>query len=189
MYLIVGLGNPDKVYENTFHNIGFMAIDRLAQKLGATFSKSECKAKTAHTFIGGTKVILAKPQTYMNLSGESVISLTSKYKIAQDEFFVIYDDIDLRLGAVRIRENGSAGTHNGMRNIVQQIGTQQFNRLRIGIGRGSNSQMELKDFVLSKVSKDDMQTLDKTFDNVAEAMQEFCKGQDVQKIMKKYNVK
>ena len=85
MYLIVGLGNPDKVYENTFHNIGFMAIDRLAQKLGVTFSKNECKAKTAHTFIGGTKVILAKPQTYMNLSGESVISLTSKYKIEQDK--------------------------------------------------------------------------------------------------------
>ena len=189
MYLIVGLGNPDKVYENTFHNIGFMAIDRLAQKLGATFSKSECKAKTAHTFVGGTKVILAKPQTYMNLSGESVLSLTSKYKIDQDEFFVIYDDIDLRLGAVRIRENGSAGTHNGMRNIVQQTGTQNFNRLRIGIGRGSNAHMELKDFVLSKVSKDDMQILDKTFDDVADAMQEFCKGQDVQKIMQKYNVK
>lgn len=187
MYLIIGLGNPDKVYENTFHNIGFMALDRLAEKLGAAFSKNECKAKTAHVFVGGQKVILAKPQTYMNLSGESVISLTAKYKIEQDKFFVIYDDVDLGLGSVRIRESGSAGTHNGMRNIVQQIGTQQFNRLRIGIGRGKNQNMELKDFVLSRVSKDDMAVLDKTFDSVCNAMEEFCQGQPVQKIMQKYN--
>ena len=115
MYLIVGLGNPDSVYKNTFHNVGFMAVDRFAEKIGAEFTKKECKAVTAHAFVGGSKVIIAKPQTYMNLSGESVLSLTAKYKIEQDAFFIVYDDVDLGLGALRVRESGSAGTHNGMR--------------------------------------------------------------------------
>lgn len=189
MYLIVGLGNPDKIYQNTFHNIGFMAVDRFAQKIGAEFTKKECKAVTAHTFVNGQKVIIAKPQTYMNLSGESVLALTAKYKIEQDAFFIVYDDVDLNLGALRIRESGSAGTHNGMRNIVANIGTQTFNRMRIGIGRGNNGRMDLKDFVLSVISGEDMAVLDKTFDNAAAALLEFCQGQPVQKLMQKYNVK
>lgn len=189
MYLIVGLGNPDKVYQNTFHNVGFMAVDRFAESIGAKFTKNECKAVTAHTFVDGQNVIIAKPQTYMNLSGESVLSLTAKYKIEQDAFFIVYDDVDLPLGALRIRESGSAGTHNGMRNIVNLIGTQQFNRMRIGIGRGANAQMDLKDFVLSRVSDDDMKTLEKTFDGASQALKEFCQGQPVQKIMQKHNAK
>ncbi len=189
MYLIVGLGNPDSVYKNTFHNIGFMAVDRFAEKIGAKFTKKECKAVTAHTFVGDEKVIIAKPQTYMNLSGESVLSLTAKYKINQDEFFIVYDDVDLELGALRIRESGSAGTHNGMKNVIANIGTQDFNRLRIGAGRGDNEQMDLKDFVLSKISAVDFAILSKTFDSAAAALTEFCKGVPVQKIMQKYNAK
>ena len=189
MYLIVGLGNPDSVYKNTFHNVGFMAVDRFAEKIGAEFTKKECKAVTAHAFVGGSKVIIAKPQTYMNLSGESVLSLTAKYKIEQDAFFIVYDDVDLGLGALRVRESGSAGTHNGMRNIVANIGTQTFNRMRIGIGRGNNDRMELKDFVLSNVSADDMAVLDKTFDSAASALTEFCQGVPVQRIMQKYNAR
>ena len=189
MFLIVGLGNPDKVYQDTFHNIGFMAVDRFAESIGASFTKKECKAVTAHTFIDGQKVIIAKPQTYMNLSGESVLSLTAKYKIEQDKFFIVYDDVDLPLGALRIRENGSAGTHNGMRNIVNCISTQQFNRMRIGIGRGANAQMELRDFVLSKVSDDDKKNLEKTFESACQALTEFCKGEPVQRIMQRHNAK
>lgn len=148
MYLIVGLGNPDSVYKNTFHNVGFMAVDRFAEKIGAEFTKKECKAVTAHTFVGGSKVIIAKPQTYMNLSGESVLSLTAKYKIEQDAFFIVYDDVDLGLGALRVRESGSAGTHNGMRSIVAALGRQDFPRLRVGVGAKPEG-WDLANWVLS----------------------------------------
>ena len=188
MYLIVGLGNPGKPYENTFHNVGFMAIDEFAKKHGATFSKSECKAKTSHIFVDGEKVILAKPQTYMNLSGESVISLTAKYKIPQENFVIVYDDVDLPIGELRIRENGSAGTHNGMRNIVSCVGTQNFARMRVGI-KNKNAPHELKDYVLSHVPADDRQALDKVFEGLCDALEMFCHGEPMQKIMQKHNVK
>ena len=149
MKLVVGLGNPDKQYENTYHNIGFMAIDVLADKYDVAFQKNDCKAKVAEARVGGEKVILAKPQTYMNLSGESILAFKSKYKIDTKDIYVFCDDIDLPFGKVRYRENGSAGTHNGLRNIVQHIG-QDFKRVKIGIGRDEKF-ANLADFVLSKI--------------------------------------
>ena len=160
MKLIVGLGNPDKQYEYTYHNVGFMAVDFLADRLDATFSKNECKAKVAEARIGGEKIIIAKPQTYMNRSGESVLAFKSKYKIDNKDIFVINDDIDLDFGKIRYRESGSAGTHNGLRNIVSLIGT-DFKRLRIGIGRDERF-ANLADFVLSKIPSEKLMALDET---------------------------
>lgn len=187
MYLVVGLGNPDKKYENTFHNIGFMCVDKFAEKLGATFDKGECRAITAHTSVNGEKVIIAKPITYMNLSGESLRELVNKYKIEKGNLVVVYDDVDIPMGSVRIRPNGSAGTHNGMRNIVQCLGTTDFVRIRVGIHK--ETPMQLVDFVLSKLSLDDKKTMEPVFENVAGALVDFVSGQDIDAVMRNHNVK
>ena len=121
MYLLVGLGNPGKQYENTFHNAGFIALDGIAEELRASFTKKTCKALVAETFIGKEKVLLAKPQTFMNSSGESVRELVNFYKIPLSNVMVFYDDYDIPVGALRIRAHGSAGTHNGMRSIVKRL--------------------------------------------------------------------
>ena len=187
MYLVVGLGNPDKKYLNTFHNMGFMCVDKLAQKLGVTFDKGECKSVTAHTRVGTEKVIIAKPVTYMNLSGEAVQELCHKYKIEKGNLIVVYDDIDIPMGNVRIRKEGSAGTHNGMRNIIKMIGTCDFVRIRVGIQK--ETPMALVDYVLSNVSDDDHAILDKTHDLVADALYDFVHGVDIDHVMQKYNTK
>lgn len=144
--IIIGLGNPGKEYEKTYHNLGFMAIDSLAEDFSLNFSKKNKNSVYAEGVIEGKKIILVKPQTYMNLSGEAVAIFKQKYKDAN--LIVVCDDIDLSKGTVRFRENGSGGTHNGLRNIVCHIG-QEFKRIKIGCGRDEN--MELADFVLSKI--------------------------------------
>ena len=148
MYLIVGLGNPGIEYRKTYHNIGFLTVENLLQELDVASVKKECDSICYHAIINNEKVIIAQPQTYMNLSGNAVLKLKSKYKIENSNIVVIADDIDLQLGVIRYRESGSAGTHNGLRNIVSQIGT-DFKRIRIGIGRGEG---DLADYVLSKIS-------------------------------------
>ncbi|MBR2974858.1 MAG: aminoacyl-tRNA hydrolase [Clostridia bacterium] len=187
MYLIVGLGNPERKYLNTFHNVGFMCVDLLADKLGDTFTKSECKAMTMHTRINGQKVIVAKPLTYMNLSGESVVELVNKYKIDTANLIVVYDDVDLPMGSVRIRKGGSAGTHNGMRNIISLLGDTSFARIRIGIGK--QTPMQLVDFVLSNVGDDDKKLLNPALKGGAEALYDFASGQDIDRVMVAHNVK
>ena len=187
MYLIVGLGNPDKKYLNTFHNAGFLCVDLLADKLGETFTKSECKAMTLHIRINGEKVIVAKPLTYMNLSGESVVDLVNKYKISLENLIVVYDDIDIPMGSVRIRTGGSAGTHNGMRNIVQLLGESAFARIRVGIGK--QTPMALVDFVLSTITDDDKITLLPALKTSADALYDFACGLPIDKVMQKHNVK
>ena len=187
MYLIVGLGNPDKKYLNTFHNVGFMCVDLLADKLGETFAKSECKAMTLHTRINGQKVIVAKPLTYMNLSGESVVELVNKYKIEPENLIVVYDDVDLPMGTVRIRKGGSAGTHNGMRNIIKLLGDTSFARIRLGIDKPTP--MELVDFVLSAVSDEDKKVLKPAFQNGVDALYSFASGNDIERVMHSYNLK
>lgn len=187
MYLVVGLGNPEKKYFNTFHNMGFTCVDKLAQKLNAEFTKAECKSVTAHTLVNGEKVIIAKPVTYMNLSGEAVAELTHKYKIEKGKLIVVYDDVDVEMGKLRIRKNGSAGSHNGMKNIVQLLGTQDFPRIRVGIGK--QTPMELIDYVLSQVQDADYELLNPVFDSVADALCEFVNGDDLDKIMQKHNIK
>lgn len=148
--IIIGLGNPGKQYEKTYHNLGFAAVDSLAEDFSFVFSKKNKKSVFAEGQIEGKKIILVKPQTYMNLSGEAVELFKRKYKEAN--IMVVCDDIDLEKGVVRYREKGSGGTHNGLRNIVEHIG-QDFNRIKIGAGR--DERMDLADYVLSKIKDED----------------------------------
>lgn len=157
MILIVGLGNPDKKYENTYHNIGFMAIDALNASLGGLWNKKYGNAVVSEVRFDEEKVILAKPQTYMNLSGESVLAIKNKFKIENQNILVLLDDIDLPIGKMRFRANGSAGTHNGLRSIVSLLSSTEFPRLRIGIGR--DEKMDLADYVLSKINDENRAVL------------------------------
>ena len=187
MYLVVGLGNPEKKYFNTFHNMGFMVVDRLEEKLNVAFTKGECRAVCAHAKINGEKVIIAKPVTYMNLSGEAVQELCHKYKIEKGKLIVVYDDIDVGIGKLRIRVNGSAGTHNGMKNIVQMLSTEDFPRVRVGIGK--ETPMALMDYVLSEVSDDDHKALDPILDQAAASLYDFVHGEPIDQVMQKYNIR
>lgn len=189
MKLIVGLGNPDDKYKNTFHNLGFMAVDGAAELLGAQFTKEKCRAKIAELSVGGQKVILAKPQTYMNLSGESVRELVSFFKIPMEDLLVIYDDFDLTKGALRIRESGSAGTHNGMRNIIAELGKSNFARVRIGFKPTENTPIPLINLVLSSIKEEDKALFEKAVLSASKAVVDFAKGVSLQNIMQKYNSK
>jgi PTH1 family peptidyl-tRNA hydrolase len=154
IYLIVGLGNPGKQYENTRHNVGWRVLDRLAAKHGITFGKTEHKALTGSGTILGKKVLLAKPLTYMNLSGDAVQPLAHFYKIPSTQLLVIADDLDLPLGTLRIRKMGSSGGQNGLKHILQRMGNQVINRVRFGIGRPPGK-MHAADYVLAPFKGDD----------------------------------
>ncbi len=167
MFVIVGLGNPGKKYDLTRHNVGFEAIDRLAHKYQIKVNKIKYKALIGEGQIEGEKVLLVKPQTYMNLSGETVLSICNFYQIEPEKLIVIYDDVDTDAGKLRIRKKGSAGTHNGMRHIIMLLQKDDFPRIRIGIGR--SNQLELRDFVLQRFSKDEMITMDETLNKAADA--------------------
>ncbi len=160
MKLIVGLGNYGKEFDNTYHNLGFFAVDKLSDEYGLDFTKNECKAKTCSVYLKNTKLLLAKPQTYMNLSGESIRELKQKYKLNGSDIYVFCDDIDLPLGKVRLRHNGSGGTHNGLRNIVLNIG-EDFNRIKIGVGRDERFK-DLADFVVSKIPNEKQEILNES---------------------------
>ena len=147
MYLIAGLGNPGKQYENTRHNAGFMALDALADQLGTSIEEKKHKALCGKGLIGGEKVILLKPQTFMNLSGESIRAAADFYKVDPDHIIVIYDDISLEPGQLRIRKKGSAGGHNGIKSIIAHLGTQEFPRIKVGVG-AKPDRMDLADYVL-----------------------------------------
>ena len=153
MKIIAGLGNPGDRYAHTYHNLGFLAVECIAQRLGAAFSKRECSALTAHADYHGERVILAKPETMMNRSGTAVQALVSYYKCAPADLVVIYDDIDIEKGSIRYRESGSAGTHNGMRDIVLHLGG-DIKRIRIGAGRPQDGR-DLANYVLSVISAAD----------------------------------
>lgn len=189
MKLIVGLGNPDAEYKNTFHNLGFMCVEAVADNLGLSFTKDKCRALIAEGRIGAEKVILAKPQTYMNLSGESVRELVSFYKIPLKDIIVIYDDYDLKKGFVRIRENGSAGTHNGMRNIIKELGSSEFARVRVGFHPEEESKIPLINYVLSGIKEEDKKTFEKVINAVGKIGESFANGCELQKIMQQYNGK
>lgn len=186
MYLIVGLGNPDKKYEKTFHNMGYIAVGDAAELLGAKFRKKECEASVAEAFVGGEKVVLARPLTYMNNSGRAVRQLMAKYKIDESNLLVIYDDYDLPKGKVRIRAGGSAGTHNGMRSVIGETGLQRFPRIRIGI-RDEEVDVPIINYVLSEVKKDDYQLFADACRKAGEAAAEFARGADIEKVMCKFN--
>jgi PTH1 family peptidyl-tRNA hydrolase len=188
MKIIAGLGNYGLAYQKTYHNIGFITADIIAKTLKTDFSKRECKALTAHYFSStGEKIILAKPLTYMNSSGESISALKSMYKIENKDILVIYDDIDLNKGALRIRKSGSAGTHNGMRNIVSLIG-EDFPRIRVGTGRPDNPAQDIADYVLSRIPSDFYDELtDDILIKASSAAIDFLNGMDLDIIMQKYN--
>lgn len=187
MKLIVGLGNPDKEYLNTFHNLGFMAIDKCASELNVEFCKTQCKSVIAETRLNNQKIILAKPQTYMNLSGEAVRELLSYYKIELSNLLVIYDDFDLNKGVLRLRESGSAGTHNGMRNIVKELGSDKFARIRIGFKSEGDNKIPLLNLVLSGIKAEDKPLFEQTVIKAGKAASEFAKGIPFQNIMQQYN--
>ena len=187
MKLIVGLGNPDREYQNTFHNLGFMVADKIADKFNVQFNKNKCRALIAETFVKGQKVLIAKPQTYMNLSGESVRELVEFYKIPLSDLIVIYDDFDLNKGTIRIREKGSAGTHNGMRNIVKEIKSQDFARVRIGFKPEGEVKIPLIDYVLSGIKGEDKEIFDRTIEKASLAGVKFAEGSSIDKIMAEFN--
>ena len=155
MKLIVGLGNPGREYEKTRHNAGFMVMDYIAQELHVDINQSKFKGLYAKTNVNGESVILLKPQTYMNLSGESVREVMDFFKIDKEDILVIYDDLDLPVGKIRLRQKGSAGGQNGMKNIIQHLGSQDFNRIRVGIGK--DTRIATVDYVLGKVRKEELQ--------------------------------
>lgn len=183
MHVIIGLGNPEDRYMETRHNVGFKVLDYFSQAVGIEINKKKHKALLGEGFINGKKVLLVKPQTYMNLSGDSIGKIVGYYNIELKNILVIYDDIDLDVGKVRMRSKGSAGTHNGMRSIVERLGDNQISRLRLGIGRPEKQ--DLSSFVLSKFTKEEQEALidpiEKTkqaietfiFEGIAEAMNKF----------------
>lgn len=186
MYIIAGLGNPGKKYEQTRHNMGFMAVDFLAEKYDIKVNKIRFRALTGEGRIAGQKVLLLKPQTYMNLSGESVRLALEYYKVSPQELIVIYDDIDIQAGMIRIRKKGSAGTHNGMRNILYHIRTEDFPRIRVGIGSGRKEDMI--NYVTGSVPKDEITLLKEAADKAAcGAACIVEKG--IEKAMNEYNIK
>ena len=182
-FLVVGLGNPDKKYINTRHNVGFEMIDVLASYSRIRVNKIKCKALIGEGRIGEVPVILAKPQTYMNLSGESVKELCNYFKIPTENVVVMYDDISLDVGKIRIRQKGSAGGHNGMKNIIYHLKSDEFPRVRFGIGKPVG---DLADYVLSNFSKDETKILIDSAKNVPDIIESIIKG-DILKSMNKYN--
>ncbi len=186
MYLVAGLGNPEKKYDNTRHNIGFDAIDLLSDKLGITLTKTKFKAVYGDGYLGSEKLILAKPQTYMNLSGESIGEIVSFYKIPNENIIIIHDDISLDIGRLRIREKGSAGGHNGLKSIIAHLGGDDFCRIKIGVGAPKHEDYDLVDFVLGSFSDEERKILVPVLDNTAKAVQSIIK-EDAQKAMNKYN--
>lgn len=188
MYIIVGLGNPTKKYEGTKHNVGFDAIDYLVDEYGIPSSGLGYKAMYGKGTIEGQKVILAKPMTYMNLSGESVRELVNYYKIdPEQELIVLYDDISLAPGQIRIRKKGSAGGHNGIKNIIANLGTDKFQRIKIGVGEKPKA-WDLADYVLSPFSKEERPLVDEAIAHAAKALELMLKD-ETDAAMNEYNRK
>ena len=183
MFLIVGLGNPGREYENTRHNIGFDAIDVIADKYNIEVSRIKFKGVYGEGFVNGEKVILLKPTTYMNLSGESVREVMDFYKLSEEDILVIYDDVSLDVGRIRIREKGSAGGHNGIKSIIANIGTDVFSRIKVGVGK---PQGDLVKHVLGTFSKEDREDLNKVLEAVAMASETIIK-EDAKEAMNKFN--
>lgn len=182
-YLVAGLGNPDRKYVNTRHNVGFEMIDTLAACCSVKVNKAKCRAAIAECKIGGVPVILAKPLTYMNLSGESLRDLCAYFKIPAENIVVMYDDMSLEVGKIRIRQKGSAGGHNGMKNIIYHLKTDEIARVRFGIGKPLG---DPADYVLSKFPPSDIKLLTEAAKSVPDIVELIVSGK-VSEAMNKYN--
>lgn len=187
MKVIVGLGNPDKKYHGTRHNIGFQAMDYLADKYRIAIDTKKHKGLIGKGFIEGQKVLLVKPMTYMNLSGECLRQIMDFYKLEPEDFIVIYDDINLDVGQLRIRKKGSAGGHNGIKSIIAHLGSQEFPRIRIGVGE-KPKEYDLADYVLGRFSKQELEIYDQLMPNIAGAT-ELMIWDDIDQAMNLYNRK
>lgn len=168
-WLLVGLGNPGNQYAATRHNMGFMALDRLADREGFRFNKLRFRAWTGQWKVGDRQVLVMKPQTYMNLSGESVGEAARFYKVPADHVLVISDDVSLPVGKLRIRKSGSAGGHNGLKNIIQHLGTDAFPRIKVGVGMPDHPDHEMIDWVIGKPQGEEAKTLRAALDRAADA--------------------
>ena len=184
MKLIVGLGNPGKEYENTRHNVGFNILDLYLKKNNLTLDKEKFNGKYTKTRINDEEVIFLEPQTYMNLSGDSVRKIMDFYKINVEDILIIQDDLDLDLGKIKLKENSSSGGHNGIKDIEEKLGTNSIKRLKIGIS--NNKQMDTKDYVLGKISKDDKEILEKTYEICLNIIDDFF-TMNFDLLMGKYN--
>lgn len=185
MYVILGIGNPGKQYDNTKHNIGFISLDFLASTMGVSINKIKHKALIGEGKLAGERVILVKPQTFVNLSGESAREILSFYKIPPENLIVICDDVNLDAGRVRIRPSGSDGGHNGLKSIIYQLSSDSFPRIRMGVGK-KPEHYDLADWVLSKFSKEEIKIMSETVDKVPDMVSEIIKN-GVQSAMNKYN--
>lgn len=187
MKLIIGLGNPGRDYAGTRHNIGFGVITRVAEQYNISLNRNEHKAVCGKGMIGGEKVLLAQPQTFMNLSGESVRSLADYYKVEPEDIIVAYDDIDLAVGQIRIRRKGSAGGHNGIKNIIAHLGTNEFPRVKVGVGAKPQGG-DLARHVLSRFSKEEEKKVGEILDVAVEAVETMV-SQDIETAMNRFNAK
>lgn len=183
MFLIVGLGNPGSKYKNTRHNIGFEAIDNIAKKYNIDVNRAKFKGEYGEGFIGSEKVILLKPTTFMNLSGESVREVVDFYKLTNEDILVIYDDISLDIGKLRIREKGSAGGHNGIKSIINHLGTNEFPRIKVGVGQPKG---DLVNHVLGTFSKEELEVLEESLEATSKATECVIK-EDAKKAMNDFN--
>ena len=185
-WLVVGLGNPGAKYESTRHNMGFLVVDKLAQNERLKFNKLRFKAWTATWEVGGEKVLLMKPQTYMNLSGEAVGQAARFYKIPADHVLVISDDIALPAGKLRIRAGGSAGGHNGLKNIIQHLGTDRFPRIKVGVGSPQQAEHDIADWVTGKPMGEDQKVIIEALDKAVAAIPVLIE-QGVDRAMNRFN--
>ncbi|MGP1441449.1 MAG: aminoacyl-tRNA hydrolase [Anaerovoracaceae bacterium] len=186
MKVIVGLGNPGKEYENTKHNIGFLTLDRLSERLGISIKQIKHKALTGEGFVKGQKLMLVKPQTYMNLSGQCVREVMQYYKLEPENLIVIYDDLDIPIGTLRLRAKGSAGTHNGMKSIIYDIQEDGFPRVRVGIG--GERKGNLANYVISGFRKEDINTVETAVEKAADAVECWI-DEGINAAMNKFNTK
>ncbi|MGN1051187.1 MAG: aminoacyl-tRNA hydrolase [Acutalibacteraceae bacterium] len=185
-FIVAGLGNPERKYENTRHNAGFIILDKIAQKMSADVSRIKFKALTGICSFGDSKVLLMKPQTYMNESGASVTEAMNFYKIPPERVIVIFDDISLDVGKMRIRKKGSDGGQRGMRSIIAMSGSDMFQRIKIGIGNKPHPEYDLKDWVLSKFTKEEMKALCEVAEKAGDALSLMIEG-ETDRAMNKYN--
>lgn len=184
MKLVVGLGNPGREYEETRHNIGFQTIDKFASKLGVSINKSKFNGLYGEILIDGEKILLLKPQSYINLSGEVIRKFVDFYKISIDEILIIHDDLDLAVGTYKLKQIGSSGGHNGLKNIELHLGTQEYKRIKIGISNNKN--IDTKDYVLGKLSKEESEKLNEVKNTVLDILDDYFKV-SFSALMAKYN--
>jgi len=186
MYIIAGLGNPGKEYAGTRHNVGFDTIDFFAEKYNINLNKLKFNSVYGEININGEKVMLVKPVTYMNRSGIAIAEIVKYYKVPIENLIIVYDDIDIPTGTLRIRPHGSSGTHNGMKSIIYQLENDKFPRIRIGIGR--NPDMDLADYVLQRFNKDDREKINSIISSASEAAEEIV-AKSLDSAMQKFNIK